>query len=769
MPISGDVKEVTRVMDVQVGEQVNEFNPGLLTANGVYDTNKDNGQPYPTITLDDIRTRLSTPTDCIKEEAPFTIFSTYREYDGRDHAVQREKGQYFALPGDIDTGNPALEEVDAALMAVYGDVERLIYSTSSASECVRKWRYLIPLASPVPGADYPDIQKAAFDMMSEQGITCDRALERTGQPVFLPNVPNEKRNPQTGKPLWYRNKAADGPRFNLKGSRVLKRVNENRQAEEEARQDALKSARRRAEKRHYKNNGAESPIDAYNRENDIDSLLIKFGYEKNGDSPNWRSPYQESGSYATKVEGDYWVSLSGSDAEAGIGRGTRNGHRGGDAFDLFCHYEHEGDVKAAIRALDETVYLAVFRPENVKFNPEIPAGLFGEGKGNDKAKGEDDFQSQLILQVTTMTMEAIQQQPTPREMICHYFPVGATSAIVAMGGVGKTTWKIRNALEALKDDGELEVMIVSSEDSPEDYQAKIHNALYSTTPEGGRYIDAAPGDIAGRFHVMNLKGTGAKLVAEQGGSFVPSPFCRELALTLKEHYPRVRLVIFETVSRFAGGEDNERMEALVTACDRVALNINGASVCVHHTGKAQAREKIIDLYSGRGGSALGDNTRSMIVMTRLDKDYPGEIPVLVDPADVEAGRAFEVKHVRNSYGPVLGFEYYVTRSGYCNGPVLEPLPEATEEDATKARLAVIDAERKGAATQIYNIVKEKKSVPRKFFDTRTRKLIGVTQADGRAIIAEMIASGSLVEVERKEGRATLKMLEIRQGTDGVWE
>jgi hypothetical protein len=191
-------------------------------------------------------------------------------------------------------------------------------------------------------------------------------------------------------------------------------------------------------------------------------------------------------------------------------------------------------------------------------------------------------------------------------------------------------------------------------------------------------------------------------------------------------------------------EPNDRMEALITACDRIAIAINGACVLVHHTGKSQGRDKVIDLYSGRGGSALGDNTRSMIVLTRLDDDYMGALPIVVDRDDLEHGRVFEVTHVRNSYGITQPPEYYVTRRGYCNGPTLEPVPIATDADITKAKLEGIKAKSNRAATQIHNVIKAEGGwVKRKYFDTGTQALIGITQEKSRELIIEMLEAGSL--------------------------
>lgn len=357
---------------------------------------------------------------------------------------------------------------------------------------------------------------------------------------------------------------------------------------------------------------------------------------------------------------------------------------------------------------------------------------------------QEKFQ-QWLDKTSTFSLPELERRPIAREILCDYFPVYATSLLVAMGGIGKTTWTASKVLPHLTDD--LHVMFISAEDGEDDYQAKVHNVLY-TIGSDGRYTDIEPADIADKLHVLNLKGQGVKLVTEAGGSFIPSPAADDLAEFVKTFYPRVRVLIFETVSRFAGGEDNERMEAIVSACDRIAIAINGACVLVHHTGKTQAREKVVDLYSGRGGSALGDNTRSMVVLTRLDADYTGSQPIVIDRGDLEAGRAFEVYHVRNSYGPTQDPEYYVTRHGYCHGPVLERVPIATDEELTRAKTAAIEARYNKAAGRLCEVIKAKGGkVHKRYFETETMEKIGLTQAQGRQLIAEMLDAGSLVEGE----------------------
>ena len=361
-----------------------------------------------------------------------------------------------------------------------------------------------------------------------------------------------------------------------------------------------------------------------------------------------------------------------------------------------------------------------------------------------EAEGAHRF-DKWLNKTTTLSMAELERRPVAREMLCGYFPICATSTLVAMGGIGKTTWSASKVMPFLSD--ELHAMFISAEDGEDDYQAKVHNILYSVGGDG-RYTDLEPASIADKLHVLNLKGEGVKMVAEAGGSFIPSQAADDLAEFVKTFYPSVRILIFETVSRFAGGEDNERMEAIVSACDRIAIAINGACVLVHHTGKGQAREKVVDLYSGRGGSALGDNTRSMVVLTRLDADYRGNLPTVIDPADIEAGRAFEVYHVRNSYGPTREPEYYITRAGYCHGPVLEPVPIATDEELTRAKTAAIEARYNKAAGRLCEVVKAKGGkVHKRYFETETMEKIGLSQAQGRQLIAEMLDAGSLVESE----------------------
>ena len=144
--------------------------PRFLTADGSYDSHAVTlakgetnaspraGTPYPTITWAGIRGLVESPGSQPKALARLVVLSTYNAPDGRTHAVQRERGEYHGLAVDIDQGSPSMDAVVQAVQQATGGTRAEVYSSSSAAPDKRKWRVLIPLATPITGADYPDIQ-----------------------------------------------------------------------------------------------------------------------------------------------------------------------------------------------------------------------------------------------------------------------------------------------------------------------------------------------------------------------------------------------------------------------------------------------------------------------------------------------------------------------------------------------------------------------------------------------------------------------------------
>lgn len=171
------------------------------TFDGQFDTNINTGANYHTEPLGHLLSL--SPTSQPKWEAPAFIPSLYSAFDARCHAVQREKGLFVALTGDIDKGNVPIADVIGCTRALFGfEAAIFIYSTGSANANDKRWRIIAPLENPLPFVRWNEAQEAFFNHMDDNGIEMDRALARAAQPVYLPNIPPERRD-GNGIPLFY--------------------------------------------------------------------------------------------------------------------------------------------------------------------------------------------------------------------------------------------------------------------------------------------------------------------------------------------------------------------------------------------------------------------------------------------------------------------------------------------------------------------------------------------------------------------------------------
>lgn len=306
------------------------------------------GEPYSSIDGKEIAAMLAKPAANPKDCALAIIPSRLISCQARNHAAQRENGRFIWSCHDIDNGNHDIEAVAAAYDAVFPGTTTMIYSSASATEENKRWRVLLPMVE-VAGRDFSDVQSSCFDLIEERGLTVDRALSRCGQPVFLPNVPPERRD-EHGELLFYQHRAIKGAMFNPHThagvqARLSKRLADAEAISHEAERMREEAAKRKLQ-RSFDYGEHASPIDAFKAANPLEEIMPDYGYEPVG-GPNWISPNSKSRSASVRVFDDIWCSLSESDSA--IGKPGSVG-RWGDAFDLFVHYEHGGDVKKAIAA-----------------------------------------------------------------------------------------------------------------------------------------------------------------------------------------------------------------------------------------------------------------------------------------------------------------------------------------------------------------------------------------------------------------------------------
>jgi hypothetical protein len=621
----------------------------FLTAPGSFYTLIDKPrQSYPGISWAEIARMAASPQAKEKIDADFFIPSTYREHDGRSHDAQREHGAFRMLALDIDRGNPSLDDVLAAVEAVCGPVSLLAYSSSGASPENRKWRVLLPLAGVLTGAEYEAAQTVLFDLLHAHGIHPDGALARCGQPIYLPNVPLAKRNPDI-TPIFYQHRVIRAGTLRLDAASAIRqeidrRAEQHRLAAEQADRARAERERQRAERR-QKFPDQVSPVDAFNADHTIEDLLMRYQYERRGSSQHYRSRYQTSPSFATENFLSHWVSLSGSDAAAGVGKPKslgENAYCWGDAFDLFCHYEHDGDFDKAVRAYGLEISPAkseIELPENGMDDFDYVASESAQ-----EAPASDDFDDiDLGSFDTPDAPEAAPDWPTvydmfdgasiePRRWIYgnHYLR-SFVSVLASAGGIGKTSLQIVEALaivtgrpllgEEVKE--RTNVWIVNLEDPLEEIQRRVIAAMqhYKITPEEvrGRLFVNAGRDFSLKFGIQTREGVlpNTKLVEY---------LCKQI--------PQKQIgCVF--IDPFVGAHninenDNMAVNAIVAEIRRVADETKSAIGLVHHIRKGNGEDASID--SVRGAGSLIGAARAARVVNKVSEDDAMKLGVDMDKA-----------------------------------------------------------------------------------------------------------------------------------------
>lgn len=610
----------------------------VITFNGQHDTHIDSGEDYDTLTLHDIFTMEPGCAD--KSAGRAFIPSTYHEYDARAHKVQQEQGEFVTLTADIDCGNHSLEKVKSIVSGICRDAAWLIYSSAHAVPSDMRWRVIIPIDKPLGFLDWNDAQNALFDVFERFGLECDRALERAAQPVYLPNVPEthgktgERLREDSGEPRFYQ-RASSGcsaPALTFDRGAIASEIGlikQRREADERERERLRAEAERRRQERQLSGDG--SIIDEFNANNSVVTMLELYGYSqspRNGD--DWRSPMQTSGSYATRVMGDKWVSLSGSDVGARVGQQFKGGCFG-DAYDLFLHFEHGGDQKSAFRALyaerRASNFTAPAPPPHDPSDPgwtEPPEGPCEEDEpviAVIEEQPESDTDA-LGFDLTEWTMDRYVGSAPEIQWLCqNTIPQGVPALFAALGGIGKSFIALDLALEIAANvirpskrkilGGEVRaggsVVVLSAEDSRDSIHRRIEKIDTGGRREAGQ----------GRAFVIPLPDVGGPmpLITGDRGEFKRTEKFEALLAQL-ERIEDLKLLIIDPLQAFVTADITKDPAAgqFMWSCFAQICARTGATVIACHHMRKEGMTRIDSADSAReairGSTALIDGARS---------------------------------------------------------------------------------------------------------------------------------------------------------------
>jgi hypothetical protein len=556
----------------------------VMIHHGALDTRAGTKRPYETMTLGEI---FEMEPDCQpKDRAMAMLQSSYHAPDGRTHQVQKEHGSFVCLCMDIDIGDKSLGEVAAMVDAFTGEeVASLIYSSSSAETGNRKWRVVVPLESQVPFAQWSGAMMIFFGFAEVQGIIVDQSLARTGQPVYLPNVPPTRRGAD-GKPKFYEFERVQGRGLRMTDPGLAQWWQTWQAAQRDQTPNAktepnpLASALRQAAQA-----VAPSPINRFNAAHRIEDLMERYGYTpRPGGGGHWRSPLQTSDSYATQVRtgddgGQYWVSLSDSDAAAGLGGKSEGKARYGDAFDLFCQFEHGGDRQAALAAW--------------KAREAAQTGLQGHPVALDWGSLPES-------------------PPEPPFVIPEWLAAGVVTLLAAHGGVGKSHLSIyiaiclatgRHPFEPGASIDRVRVILYSAEDSLLILQGRIVRYL--------RMLGVSRSDLDGWLEVLDATNSDNVLFSASG--VTPRfEWLRERA-----QQTGAQVLVFDNASDgFSGNEiDRAQVRQFMTALRQVAPTV----LLLAHVDAASSMADMETAKGYSGSTAWHNSARARWFMAKDKK------------------------------------------------------------------------------------------------------------------------------------------------------
>ncbi len=243
-----------------------------------------------------------------------------------------------------------------------------------------------------------------------------------------------------------------------------------------------------------------------------------------------------------------------------------------------------------------------------------------------------------ILDEFVASMESrIQEFPTPASIapaewkdarstptcIVEDYLYADVAVFIAPGGMGKTTLKLFEAIHVvlglplygLTVYKTGPVLFLTAEDSREMLIARLR-----AIAQAMQLSDAQIAIVMRDIHISDASGSGFRLTEVSADTVKPSAAIDQVIEACKKFNPV--LIVIDPAISFGVGEArvNDAEHGLIEAARRLRRALNCCVQYIHHSGKQNARDKAIDQYAGRGGSAFADGARMVHVLQSLTPD-----------------------------------------------------------------------------------------------------------------------------------------------------
>lgn len=258
--------------------------------------------------------------------------------------------------------------------------------------------------------------------------------------------------------------------------------------------------------------------------------------------------------------------------------------------------------------------------------------------------------------------EWLKARPAPDCIVENYL-YADVGVLVAPGGVGKTTLQLFEAvhialgrpLHGLTVRKPGPVLILTAEDSREMLVARLR----AICADMGLSHDEVR-RVRELVRISDVSGNGLRLTEVVADVVMPCETIDDLIRGCQKLAP-VLIVIDPAVS-FGVGESrvNDAEQGLIEAARKLRNTLNCCIRYVHHSGKQNARDKAVDLYAGRGGSAFADGCRMVHVLQPMT---PEEWTKATGDELNHGESGLILARPKMSYCPPQG-PLYIKRDGY---------------------------------------------------------------------------------------------------------
>ncbi len=249
--------------------------------------------------------------------------------------------------------------------------------------------------------------------------------------------------------------------------------------------------------------------------------------------------------------------------------------------------------------------------------------------------------------------------PTRQWAFGRWFLLGTAAAVLAPGGIGKTTFlaavatSIATGREYLGKrvwGGRKRVWVWNLEDDMDE----LHRAFAAVQLHYG--IPAS--ELTGQLF-LNSGMEGSSLCTAIGGPQgfrLLTPVYNRITREIRSKGIEILIIDPFVSSHEVEENDNPRIDKVVKAWARVAKDTGCCVILVHHASKAGAAN--VTIQSSRGAAALGDAVRSALTLNRMDESEAARLGISPD----ERRRYFRVADDKHNRAPAEAADWFALES-----------------------------------------------------------------------------------------------------------